>query len=121
MGHGGGRSNLATLSASGHLLTRIELKYENNLTEPLGVHLDEPTLWAGISSLPTGAYQMCVCVKPKPETGVRAFNATGIGLNIQNDVEAMWVNYLNPNLGIRVNVPRTVGNRIGGNSQKSTL
>jgi hypothetical protein len=110
---GGGKSDLVTLRASGHLSARIELQYDsNNFTHPLGLHLDEATMWQGISGLPTGVYQVCVCVKPKPEVGEKAFNSTGISVNIQNRVLSMRVNFLAPNGGVRVSVPRAMGNLI---------
>ena len=112
-GMGRSKSDLVMLKASGHLLARIELQYDsNNLTYPLGLHLDEATMWQGVSDLPTGMYQVCVCVKPKPEVGQRAFNSTGISVNIQNHVQAMRVNHLAPNGGVRVSIPRAMGNRV---------
>jgi hypothetical protein len=177
---GGGESGTVSLRASGHILGNVSLVYDEitQQTYPLGVHLQEDSLWERLSHLHTGSYQICMCVNPKPEIGVskdefnvadtdesgtidkdemskveqrrgqytgkpdilalfeavdgdgdgyvsfdeakqyassgkdKKFNSTGIGLKLQNEVDAMWVNFLNPNKGIRVNIPRAVGNRI---------
>jgi len=113
-GMGQGKSGVVTLRASGHLTTRVQVAYDSgaNDTEPLGVWLDEAVLWGGMSNLATGSYQICVCVQQKPTSGVKKFNATGIALKIHAEVEAIWVNYLNPNGGVRVIAPKAVGNRV---------
>ena len=174
------RSPLVNLRASGHLSTQIEVVYyrELNQTRPRGVHLDEPTLWAGISALPTGSYQICMAVKSHPDIskvlflqedadssgdldgaelrqvlqqlGVyendealnedfsaldanrdgaislqeavgKTFHSSGIGVLIQSDVKALWVNYLNPNGGIRVNAPRAIGNHFVARGNRSNF
>ena len=110
------------------MAARIELGFNGSHTEPIGIHLDESTLWTAISNLPIGPYQVCAALRPKAETNFevygeagifsdssteyKGFNATGIAFNLQIDVRAMMVNYLNPKLGVRVNLPRAIGNRV---------
>ena len=111
-GMGEGKNESVVLRTSGHLLTAVELAYDGNVTYPAAVYLDEDPMWAGISNLPTGPYQICMCVFPKPIGQDKIFTPTGIGLDIQNRIDAMRVNFLIPNKGVRLRLPRNVGNRI---------